>query len=128
MTTLTTQANRPTWLKYVLHGLAGLVALAFLAAGGTKLAGVEMHVQNFANWGYPFWFMYVTGTIEVIAAVLILLPKTRFYGAATLVAVMMGAVLTHIQAGELAMLPPPVILLLLSGTVAWLTRPKQTVA
>lgn len=51
---------------YLLHGLSGLVNLAFLMAGGTKLAGVEMHTENFARWGYPNWFKYVTGSVELM--------------------------------------------------------------
>ena len=115
--------ERPKWQSYALHGVSGLLTLAFLMAGGTKLMGSEMHVENFARWGYPGWFMYVTGLVEVTAAILVLIPKTRFYGAALLVATMIGAILTHIQAGEAGMIGVPAVLLLLAGVDAWATKP-----
>ena len=105
--------------------LALLLALAFLGAGGSKLAGDAMHVANFDRWGYPSWFMYVTGLIEVVAALLILLPKTRFYGAALLVPTMIGAILTHIVGGDgLDTIIAPLVLLALVGFVAWTERSK----
>ena len=128
MTTITNSArsltSQPKWLSYVLHGVSVLLGLAFLMAGGTKLMGQEMHVENYIRWGYPNWFMYVTGTIEVLGTVLIVIPATRFYGALLLVATMVGAIFTHIQANEPEMLPAPIVLLLLSGFVAWMNRPN----
>lgn len=125
MTTLS-KVNQPSrWVTYTLHTVALLVALAFLLTGGTKLMGVEMHVENFARWGYPDWFMYLTGLIEVSGAILIVLPKTRFYGALLLVATMVGAILTHIQADEIAAMPVPIVLLLLAASVAWMNKPVQ---
>jgi uncharacterized membrane protein YphA (DoxX/SURF4 family) len=123
MATLTATNSKPKWLGYVVHGVALLVMLAFLFFGGTKLMGAEMHVQNFARWGYPGWFMYVTGAMEVLGAILILLPKTRFYGAALLIATMIGAIATHLVSGEPAMIPLPLVLLLLSAFVAWQSKP-----
>jgi len=128
MTTLTNSAGksvgRPKWLSYILHGVSVLVGLAFLMAGVTKLMGQEMHVENYIRWGYPNWFMYINGTIEVLGAILIVIPATRFYGALLLVATMLGAIFTHIQSNEPAMLPLPIVLLLLSGFVAWMNRPN----
>lgn len=125
MATLAATNSRPKWLGYALHGISLLVTLAFLMAGGTKLMGAEMHVANFARWGYPGWFMYLTGAIEVLGAILILLPKTRFYGAALLTATMIGAIATHLVSGEAAMITAPLVLLLLSALVAWLTKPNR---
>jgi uncharacterized membrane protein YphA (DoxX/SURF4 family) len=99
------------------------VTLAFLASGGSKLAGAEMNVENFIRWGYPVWFMYVVGLIEVGGVALLLIPKSRFYGAAVLTINMLGAVFTHIAAGEAAMLPAPLMLGLLAGFIGWNYRP-----
>lgn len=119
MTAVVNTDDRPKWLGYVLHGVSALLTLAFLLTGGSKLMGAEMHVQNFQIWGYPGWFMYVTGTVEVLGAILVIIPKTRFYGAALLVATMIGAIITHIQAGQIPIIPVPLVLLLLAGFVAW---------
>lgn len=99
-----------------------LLGIVFLIAGGALLAGSEAFRENFERWGYPLWFMYVTGAIEVLGALLVFVPRTRFYGSALLVCTMAGAVLTHLRAGEITMLPAPVVLLALSTWIAWTTR------
>ena len=122
MSTTTTTSKGKT---IALHVVSGLLALAFLAAGGTKLSGAEQMVQNFARMGLPTWFLYVTGAIEVLAAVLILIPKTRAFGAALLVPTMIGAALAHLSAGDPAStLGAPVVLGLMSAVV--LVANRQT--
>ncbi len=87
-------------MKILEHILAALVGLGMIAAGGAKLASVEQLVQNFERWGYPSWFLYVTGVIEVVAGIAIIAPKTRLVGAALIVVTMLGATATHLRAGE----------------------------
>ena len=103
-----------------------LLGLVFLGSGGSKLSGAQMHVENFARWGYPAWFQYVTGLIEVLGALMIFLPSTRFHGAIMLVFTMVGAVATHLNAGEASMIGAPLALMVLSALVAWFHRPAST--
>lgn len=100
-----------------------LLTVAFLLSGGTKLAGSQMHVDNFLRWGYPDWFRLVVGTIEVVSAVLLLLPRAAPYAAAALVVVMIGAVGTHIVADEMPMAVAPAVLGALAAYVGWRRRP-----
>ena len=106
--------------------LSSLLAALFLMAGGSKLAGVEMHIQNFARWGWPDWMRIAIGAIEVTAAVLLLIPRIAFFGACTLMVVMMGAIHTHLfrATGEASMVVPPLVLLGLAAVVAWARRPE----
>ncbi|MBI3665106.1 MAG: DoxX family protein [Acidobacteria bacterium] len=97
--------------------LSVVLALMFLGAGGSKLAGMQMHLEHFAHWGYPSWFVYVIGTVEVGGAVLLLIPAVRFYGAALLTCNMVGATFTHIKAGEWTRLPLPVAVLVALAVV-----------
>ena len=93
----------------------------FLLAGGSKLAGMPAHVQVFDAIGIGQWFRYVTGAIEVVSALLLLVPSLAFFGAVALVPTMIGAVLTHlfIVGGS----PAPAIVLLVTVTViAWARR------
>ena len=102
--------------------LALLVAGLFAAAGVSKLMNPEGHVESFVGWGYPPWFMYLTGFFEVGGGLLVLIPKTRIYGVLLLSVTMVGASLTHLMAGEFAAAPVPLVFLTLVGTLGWLSR------
>jgi uncharacterized membrane protein YphA (DoxX/SURF4 family) len=112
-------------MKWVVTIVSVLLGAMFLFAGGTKLAGLPMHVEHFAHWGYPSWFMYVTGFIETLSAVLVLIPKTRFYGAVLLICTMLGAIATNARANELDRLPVPVVMLALATFTALKHRPGR---
>lgn len=107
--------------------LTVLLAFAFLGAGGSKLAGGAPHAENFVRWGFPLWFMYVTGAIEVVAALLLLVPRTATLGAGLYVGTMVGAVLTHLKAGETGHIVGPLVLLGLAVVVG-LARRHEVVA
>ena len=96
---------------------AVLLAAVFLMAGGSKLAGTPPMPENFAKWGFPPWFLYFTGATEVVAALLLLVPRTATLGAALAVGTMVGAVLTHLKAGEFSHVGPPLVLLVLAVIV-----------
>ena len=105
-----------------LRILSGLVALAFLAAGGAKLAGVAAMVQMFDKIGLGQWFRYLTGLLEVTGAIGLLIPRYAFYAGILLALVMVGAVITHLTVIGGSPLPA-VALLALSGTIAYLRKP-----
>jgi putative oxidoreductase len=108
-------------LNVTLWILQALAAAAFLMAGGTKLAGAEMHVAMFEKIGLGQWLRYFTGSLEVISAVLLLLPKTAGIGAALLTATMAGAVATQLLIIGGSPLPA-IMLLLITSVVAWYRR------
>ena len=54
----------------------------FLIAGGTRLAGAEMHIAMFEKIGLGQGFRYFTGGLEAISALLLLVPKTAAIAAA----------------------------------------------
>jgi putative oxidoreductase len=113
MTTVIAQRSRS--VTGVLWVLQIVSAGMFLLSGSLKLAGVPMMVQMFGVIGLGQWFRYLTGTIEVVAAVLLLIPSVAAYGAAVLAVTMVGAILTHlfIIGGS-----PIVPILLLASTMA----------
>jgi uncharacterized membrane protein YphA (DoxX/SURF4 family) len=117
-------ARRPlsTGLNITCWALQGLAALAFLAAGGSKLASAPAMVEMFAKIGAGQWFRYLTGALEVFGAVALFAPRAAFYGALLLAMVMVGAIVTHlaILGGSPV---PALVLLVIVGTVAWLRRP-----
>ena len=102
----------------VLWTLQILSAAMFLFAGGLKLAGAPLMVQEFGVVGLGQWFRIFTGTIEVVSAVLLLIPSLAAYGAAALFVTMIGAIVTHlfILGGSPLI---PLVLLASTGTIAW---------
>ena len=112
--------SRP--LKIAAWSLQVLLALAFLAAGGSKLAGAQPMVETFAKIGIGQWFRVLTGILEIAGAVALLVPRAAFFGSLLLPCVMVGAVVAHLTV--LGGTPvPPAVLLALTGTVAYLRRP-----
>jgi len=83
-------------MTYISVGLRILLSIAFLGAGGAKLAGVDMMVMTFDQIGWGQGFRYLTGAIEVIGVALLWLPRRQVIGAAVLGGTMLGAVLTHL--------------------------------
>jgi putative oxidoreductase len=102
--------------------LSGCVAIAFIGAGGAKLAGVPVMVEMFDKVGLGQWFRYFTGLLEVAGGIGLLMPRYAFYAAVLLAIVMVGAIVAHLAVlgGSPA---PAAVLLLLSGTVAYLRKP-----
>ena len=109
----------------LLWTLTGLLSAVYLFAGGTKLMGMQMHVEHFTQWGYPQWFRLFVGAWEVTSAVLLLIPRVSLYGAALLVVSATGAVYTELFRGQPAMVIAPAILLILAGVIVYLLRPAQ---
>ena len=82
-------------MTHISVGLRILLSIAFLGAGGAKLAGVDMMVMTFDQIGWGQGFRYLTGAIEVIGVAMLWLPRRQVIGAAVLGGTMLGAVLTH---------------------------------
>ncbi|WP_447965540.1 DoxX family protein [Nitrospira sp. Ecomares 2.1] len=102
--------------------LCVLLGIFFVVAGGAKLMCSESQVEHFAQWGYPFWFLYLIGIIEVGGGLCLFIPKTQWYGMVVLSITMVGAALTHLRAGEMGAVPVPLVLLGLLLLLAWMTR------
>lgn len=82
-----------------LWALQILTAAAFFMAGFGALSGQPMMVETFDKIGIGQWFRYVTGTIEVTSAILLLIPRVTPVGAALLICTMVGAVVNHLMFG-----------------------------
>jgi putative oxidoreductase len=108
-------------LNLTLWLLQGLLALVFVYSGASKFSPHGIFwVELFAKVGIGQWFRYFTGSLEVICAVLLLIPKTSPIAAALLAYTMAGAILTHLfilRDGYAAVFPGfPLVILI---AVAW---------
>lgn len=107
-----------------------LLFFAFIGAGAAKLAGQAVMVEQFHSFGYPLWFMYLTGAIEFACAIVVLIPRYAHVGAGILACVMAGAIVSHLTHGQASMVVPPALLLILALVVGTLrdwgkTRPAS---
>jgi putative oxidoreductase len=118
---LSSSSVSPTQRR-IVWGVRILLALAFGAAGLAKLGGVPQMVQVFNAIGLGQWFRYLTGAVEVVGAVLLLVPAAGFLGGVLLTATMIGAVATHLVLIDGSPVPA-LVLGLLSAFVAWRQRP-----
>src|SRR3989454_1721508 len=84
----------------IVNGVLWVLQIAaagmFLMVGFLKLSGNAQLVGLFEAIGLGQWFRYLTGTLEVAGAFLLLLPRTSGLGALMLAGVMTGAVVTHV--------------------------------
>jgi uncharacterized membrane protein YphA (DoxX/SURF4 family) len=96
----------------------------FLMVGFSKLSGDPQLVGLFDAIGLGQWFRYLTGSLEVLGALLLLIPRLSGLGALLLAGTMLGAVATHAFVVGGSPLPA-IILLIVTGVIAW-GRRQQT--
>jgi uncharacterized membrane protein len=73
-----------------LYGLQMLVGLVALAAGYAKLTGMGFMAEPFAMIGLGKSFLLIAGTVEILAGLCLLFPRSGVVGALLLTTVMVG--------------------------------------
>jgi putative oxidoreductase len=98
--------------KAVIWACAIFLAVAFVISGFLKLEGSSAirWSERFVHWGYPANAHYVVGLLEIAGGLAVLIPKWRRAAAGILVALMIGALVTHAVNAELPRLIPPLVL------------------
>ena len=100
-----------------------VLGLLFVLIGSMNVAGMKMFVENFRRFGYPQWFRIVTGSLEVLGGIGLLigiwLPWLAALASAGLILVMLGAVVTEVRTREpLQKIVLPIVLGALAIVVA----------
>jgi uncharacterized membrane protein YphA (DoxX/SURF4 family) len=117
-------------MNIVLWILTALLAVAFLAAGGMKLAQPKEKLAASPNmaWAQDFspGMLKTIGALEVLAAVGLILPAVLGIvpvlvplAAVGLILLMAGAAITHARRGESSAIAANVVLIVLAAVVAW---------
>lgn len=99
------------WGSYVLSALP---VLMMTMSGVMKLVQPPMIVEGFAKNGIAPSTIAIIGVIELLCAVLYVIPQTAVLGAIVVTGYLGGAIFVHVQKGEIALLSP-----LLLGVFAW---------
>lgn len=78
------------WLLRIVAAVILLQTLFF------KFTGAEESIWIFTTLGAEPWGRYLSGTAELAAAVMLLVPRTAWAGATLALGVMAGAILSHL--------------------------------
>jgi uncharacterized membrane protein YphA (DoxX/SURF4 family) len=96
---------------FVAWVLSVLLALTFFSMGVEKLMDEPMMAGLFSLFGYPPWSMTLVGAVEIVGAVLVLVPRLAHVGAFLLGCIMVGAIFSHLTHGQAYMVAGPALLL-----------------
>lgn len=92
--------------------LRGALTAVFLTAAGMKLTAHPFEAEAFARFGYAPWFMVAVGLLQLVGAVLLWTRGRVAHGALLLAVLMIGAVASHLRAGDPPLMPVPALVLL----------------
>jgi hypothetical protein len=105
--------------------LAWLLAIFFLVgAFGNTFVSPQI-AADYARWGYPAGFHYLTAIMELAAAIMLIVRSLRFYGALLGSAVMAAAIATVVVHGEFSHAVPPAFVLGVCAIVATVTARRS---
>ena len=91
----------------MIHALSiWLLAAGFFGAGLFNAISTPATQSDFARWGYPRWWSFFTGGMEIMSAVLIALPASRTVGLALGAVIIAAAVVTVLRHRDLSHLVP----------------------
>ncbi|HEX6746188.1 MAG TPA: DoxX family protein [Longimicrobium sp.] len=105
-------------LDVILWVFALFLAWVFARQGISKFSDDSGWARAFRAWHFPVWFRLCVGAAEVVAALLLLTRRTAFAGAAIIVAVMLGAMGTHVWWGRPGQVTSEILPLTLATIVA----------
>lgn len=105
-------------LDVALWVIALFLASVFFRQGIAKFSDSSGWAQAFRQWHFPVWFRLCVGAAETAAALLVLSRRTASGGAIVIIAVMIGAMGTHVWWGRPGQITSEILPLLLATIVA----------
>ena len=115
------QMSKISWRQ-----VSALALAAFFVVGSlSNIFAPGSIYEEYLRWGYPHWFHFVTGSLELTTAVLLARARTRLWGSALGCTVMLAALATVTLHGEYGHGVPPLIVATLSIVVGWIAWRKR---
>ncbi|HKT28486.1 DoxX family protein [Dyella sp.] len=106
-----------------------LALAAFFVVGSlSNIVAPGSIYGEYLKWGYPRWFHFVTGSLELTAAILLFRTPSRLLGSALGCTVMVAALATVITHGEYGHAVPPLVVATWSVVVGWMSWRKRMVS
>ncbi|MCB9230572.1 MAG: DoxX family protein [Bacteroidia bacterium] len=81
---------------YLERILAWITTLILLQTLYFKFSGAEESVWIFTQMGIEPWGRFFTGGVELVAGILLLIPRTAIYGAGLSLGTIAGALFSHL--------------------------------
>ena len=100
------------WTSYTL---STLLVFLMIFNGVVKIMKPQPVVEGFAHFGYPESIIAVIGMVEILCALLYIIPKTSVLGAIFVTGYLGGATATHARVLDWNFVIP-----FLTGVLAWL--------
>ncbi|WP_181767534.1 DoxX family protein [Streptomyces albidus (ex Kaewkla and Franco 2022)] len=119
----------PLWiaLEVVLWALQLYLAYFMVTTGAIPALTADPGAkETFQDIGFGLWFMYLTGTLELLGAIALLTPWTAGLAALGLMGVMAGAVTTHLTLYDGRGVETPAMILIPLALVALGRRSNVT--
>ena len=109
--------NITTWV------IQGLLALMIGGSGLSKLLQPRW-IEVFATWGYPDYFVYLIGVLELVCGVALFVRPVMSYASIVCAAIMIGATTTHlIHAAGAGTIAAHIVIVSLLVAIAFVRRP-----
>ncbi len=105
-------------LDLVLWVFAVFLVWVFMRQGIAKFSDTSGWARAFPVWHFPAWFRVAVGLAETVAAILLLTRRTAFAGAIIIIAIMIGAMATHVYWGHPAQVTSEILPLFLATAIA----------
>ena len=96
--------------EFIAIGLPIPLGVVMIGAGVANFIGPRSVRDSFKRWGYSAGFHRVTGGLEAIAGLLLLIPASSWVGAIGSVVILTAAVITLIRHRDWGHLPGAVVL------------------
>ena len=94
---MTSEKTRSVLKTVLAWGLALVMAYGYVLSALPLLTTNSVWVERFESWGYSESFMIFIGVLELLSGLLLLIPRTVFYGVVILLPIMIGATYTHLS-------------------------------
>lgn len=103
------------WMVWTGRVVSALPALVLLFFGGLALKHPPEMAQGMEKFGWPGSRLTLLGTLEIVCAVVYLIPQTAFLGAILMTGYLGGAVATHVRIAD-----PGYPMAIATAFLAWL--------
>ena len=96
---MTITAQKP-WMTWTGRVLSALPVLAFLMGVAFSFSRSPQVAEGMAKFGYPKSTIVLVGTLELMSALLYVIPPTAVLGAILMTGYLGGAVATHVRIAD----------------------------